>query len=145
MAYVPKDAEWFLAELVEEIRVFGCPRNIVHINYVLIRADSPEDAYRKAIESGRRAVSDYINPEGKAVRIRFRGLRNLDVIHDPLKDGCEIMFVEKLRVTKRGLQKLVRKKHELEVFQPVRTRRGRPDYCSKEIVKEVAEKIAAKS
>jgi hypothetical protein len=29
MAYVPKDAEWFLAELVEEFRVQGDKRNTI--------------------------------------------------------------------------------------------------------------------
>ena len=50
MAYVPKDAEWFLAKLVEEFHVSGHERNVVHINYILVQARTPEEAYRRAIE-----------------------------------------------------------------------------------------------
>jgi len=142
MAYIPKDAQWFLAQHVEEIRVQGHKRNIVHVNYVLIQADSPKDAYRKAVELGKRGNAKYKNPEGKNLTIRFIGLRNLDVIHDPLEHGCEIMFTEHLGITKLGLRKLVRKKQELEAFLPIRGRPGRPDYASKEVMDEVASRLA---
>ena len=142
MAYVPKDAAWFLAELVEEFRVSGCRRNVVHINYVLVGARTPDEAYRKAICLGKSSDNTWENPEGKIVTHRFLGLRDLDVIHDPLEDGCEIMYVERLGVSKVGLRKLVRKKGQLEAFLPVPERpRGRPDYSSKEIMDMVAERM----
>jgi hypothetical protein len=52
MGYIPEDAKWYLAEIVEEITVEEDSRNVVHRNLHLIRADSPEEAYRKAIELG---------------------------------------------------------------------------------------------
>src|SRR5258706_13462993 len=85
MAFVPKDAEWFLADLVQEIRVAGSKRNIVHINYVIIHAASPEAAFATATALGKRSAISYTNEMGKKVMIRFRGLRNLDVIYDPLE------------------------------------------------------------
>jgi hypothetical protein len=141
MAYVPKDAEWFLADLIEEIRVAGSKRNIVHINHVIIRAHSPESAYARAIALGKRGAISYLNPQGKRVTMRFRGLGNLDVIHDPLGDECEIMFKEKIGVSEHGIKKMVRRKRDLEVFQPIRTRHGRPDFSSKEIVDEVQKEL----
>jgi hypothetical protein len=48
MAYVPKNAEWFLAEIVQEIRVADRKRNIIHMNFVIIHAPSPEAAYVRA-------------------------------------------------------------------------------------------------
>lgn len=123
MAYVPKDAEWFLAEIVLEIRVAGCTRNIVHQNFVIIHARSPEAAYIRACGLGKSGNTSYINEKGKRVTIRFRGLRNLDVIYDSLEDGCEIMYTERLGVTEKGITKLVRAKRDLEVFLPIR---GRP-------------------
>jgi hypothetical protein len=142
MAYVPKDAEWFLAQHVQEIRVQGRKRNVVHINYVLIEAKTPEDAYRKAIALGKTANQRYENPEGRTVTIRFLGLRNLDVIHDTIEHGCEIMFSERVGMTKAGLRRLVRKKRQLEAFLPVRNPSGRPDYSSKEIMDEVSKQLA---
>ncbi len=143
MAYVPKDAEWFLAKLVEEFRVQGYKRNAVHINYVLIQAKTPTAAYRKAIELGKRSNNTWKNPGGKTVTHRFLGLRELDVIHDPLEHGCEIMYIERLGMSRVGLRKLVRKKKELEAFLPIAIQRprGRPDYSSKEIMDMVAERI----
>jgi hypothetical protein len=45
--YIPKSAKWYLAEIVQQITVEGDSRNVVHTNLVLVRADSPEDAYQK--------------------------------------------------------------------------------------------------
>ncbi len=134
MAYVPKDAKWFLADLIEEIRVAGSKRNIVHINHVIIEADSPESAYKRAMTIGKRSTMSYANPRGKKVTKRFRGLGNLDVIYDPLGDECEIMYREKLGMSENGLKKLLRRKRDLEVFRPNRGRQGRPDFSSKEIM-----------
>ncbi len=141
MAYVPKDAEWFLAELVEEIRVAGSKRNIVHINYVLIHAKSPQAAFARAVVLGKRGAISYLNEMGKKVTKRFRGLRNLDVIYDPLEDGCEIMFEERLGLSEKGIKKLVRAKRQLELFQSIRERRGRPNYSSREGMHEVKKRL----
>jgi hypothetical protein len=145
MAYIPKDARWFLAELVEEIRVEGSKRNVVHINSTLIEANTPELAYRKAMALGKVANSSHKNIHGKKVVTRFLGLRHLNVIHFPLEHGCEISFVEKLGVTSNGLSKLVRKKEDLEAFLPIRERPRRPDYASGDIMREVFEKLAEKA
>jgi hypothetical protein len=144
MAHVPKDAEWFLAEMVQEIRVAGYKRNIVHQNFVIIHARSPEVAHIRACDLGKSGDMSYINENGKGVTIRFRGLRSLDVIYDPLEDGCEIMFIEKLGVTEKGIKKLVRPKRDLEVFLPIRGRPGRPNYSSKEIMDEVKKRLGLK-
>lgn len=144
MAYVPTDAEWLLAQIVLEIRVVGSKRNIVHVNSVLVHAASPEAAFERAISIGKRQTSSYINELGKRVTIRFRGLRDLDVIHDPLEDGCEIMYTEKLGVTEKGLRKLVRPKKELEVFLPIRERSGRPNFSSKQIMDQVKRELSIK-
>ena len=141
MAYVPKEAEWFLAELVEEIRVAGSRRNIVHINYVIIHAKSPQVAFARAKKLGKQGNISYLNDMGNKVTKRFRGLRNLDVIYDPLGDGCEIMFKKKLGLTEKGVRKLLRAKDQLEVFQPVRGRRGRPNYSSMEVMNEVRRRL----
>jgi hypothetical protein len=144
MAHVPKDAEWFLADLVQEIRVAGSRRNIVHINYVIIRARSPEAAYARALSIGKRSEMSYENLDGKKVTIRFRGLGNLDAIYDPLGDECEIMYREKLGVTEKGIRKMVRPKRQLEVFMPIRERLGRPDFSSQEVMNELAKRLKGK-
>ena len=134
-----------MADLVQEIRVAGSKRNIVHINYVIIRAASPDAAFARASALGRQGAISYTNELGKKVTIRFRGLRNLDVIYDPLEDGCEIMFEEKLGLSERGIKKLVRAKRQLGVFRPIRRRRGRPNYSSKEVMDTVKKRLAGRN
>jgi hypothetical protein len=67
MGDIPHDAKWYLAEIVEQITVSGGPRNIIHTNLVLIRADSPDEAYDKAVELGSAGEVSYENTDGKIV------------------------------------------------------------------------------
>jgi uncharacterized protein DUF4288 len=146
MGYVPKDVKWFIAEIVEEITVEGDPRNVVHVNFNLIRAESPEEAYTKAIELGRGGETEYRNADGKLVHIRFHGLRDLNVIYDDLEDGAELMFEKRVSVPSDELQTLIRPKEELDVFSgwkpPDLTKE--PDYSSKEVLDEVERRFGAK-
>jgi hypothetical protein len=55
MGIIPEGAKSYLANIVEELTVKDDSRNVVHANnLILIRADSPEEAYRKARELGTR-------------------------------------------------------------------------------------------
>ena len=36
MAYIPTDAKWYVAELIEQITIEGDSRSVVHKNLVLI-------------------------------------------------------------------------------------------------------------
>jgi hypothetical protein len=118
MAYVPADAKWFLADLIVELRIEGDPRNVVHINTLLIRADSAEEAYLKAWELGISQDRDDENSEGKTVAIKFRGLRDLFVIHDELDHGAELIYSEQIGLSEDEVGKLVRPKASLSVFEP---------------------------
>ncbi len=81
MGYVPESAKWYLAEMVEQITVEGDSGNVVHTILVLIRADSPDEAYQRSLELGVVRERSYANPDGKSVTVRFRGLRDLSVIY----------------------------------------------------------------
>jgi hypothetical protein len=116
----------------------------VHINYVLVRAKTPEEAYREAMKLGKRANQRYENPDGRMVTHRFLGLHNLDAIFEPLEHGCEIMFVERLGLSSASTRKLIRRKLQLEAFLPIRDRTGRPDYSSKEIMEMVGKELIRK-
>jgi hypothetical protein len=56
MAFIPEGAKWYLAELVQELRVAGDSRNVIWRNLTLVRADSPEHAYQEALRLGRDAA-----------------------------------------------------------------------------------------
>ena len=118
MAYIPEDAKWYLADIVEEIRIEGEDNSLVHINLILIRADSPEEAYERSLEIGKQSEIIYQNTDDQTVTTIFRGLRNLYVIHDELEHGSELIYEEKEDLDEEQIQKLVRSKAELSVFTP---------------------------
>jgi hypothetical protein len=135
MAFIPKGAKWYLATLVEEITVEGDSRNVVHKNLLLVRADCPEQAYENALNLGKQSESSYENPKGMMVRIKFRGLRELNVIYDELEHGAELSYQESVGVPEKEIEALLRRKEDLGVFQPITPTTG-PDYSSREIVEE---------
>ena len=70
MGYIPKDAEWYIAELLMEITVQGTRRNVLHRNLFLINAHSPEEAYDKAVRTGKSEETEYENLKDQHVEIR---------------------------------------------------------------------------
>jgi Domain of unknown function (DUF4288) len=140
MAYIPEDARWYLAELVQEITVEDDPRNVVHRNLHLIRADSPEEAYRKAIELGAADEASWENINGKRVTFRFRGLCDLNAIQDELEHGAELSYQEDIAVDESTIQEWIASKEDLGAFRPV-TRSAGPHYASRDVIEEMYEQF----
>jgi hypothetical protein len=116
---------------------------VVHVNIILIRADSPEEAFKKAQEFGREGESSYLNPKNQQVLWKYRGLRALNVIHDELEDGAELMFEEKIGISEDEVQKMIYPKHKLNVFRPIQPRdSSQPNYGCQEIIEEALRIIA---
>jgi hypothetical protein len=136
MPFVPQGSKWYLAEIIEEITVEDDPRNVVHKDLVLIRADPPEEAYAKAIELGSEHDSSYRNPGGKCVRTHFRGLGYLDVIHDELEHGAELLYEQKISVPDEQIENWVLPKERLQLFQDEAPTPDYPDYRAKDITEE---------
>jgi hypothetical protein len=143
VAYIPRNARWYVAEIVEEIRVEGDERNVVHRILVLVDASSPEDAYRRAMELGQQSELTWQNPKGRTVVSRFRGLSELDVVHDPLEHGAELCFFEDISVPEERVAAWVRNKERLNVFREIEPSTG-PDYSCKEVVEE-ARRLASRN
>ena len=118
MAYVPANAKWWLADLIVEIRVAGEDENLLHFNLTLVRADSAEEAYAKALAFGAQHDLTYTNTDGKSVMCRFRGLRDLLVIYDDLEDGAELLYEEEEDVAEDRLLAAIKSKNTLSVFEP---------------------------
>jgi hypothetical protein len=135
MAFIPKQATWYLAQLVLEITVQDDPRNVVHINYMLINGKSPEEAYERALRLGAEHESTYLNSGKKKVQTFFRGLRNLTVVYDQLEDGAELLYEEKVAVGQEQLKTLIRPKESLGVFRAIEKCPG-PNYASEDIQQE---------
>ena len=138
MAFIPKDAKWYLAEVVMLITVEGDHRNVVHLNSFLVRADSPEEAFEKSLRLGKGEETSFENSQGRKVLIRFKGLHNLNVIYDLLEDGAELAFSEMIGVAGKQIKRLVRPKSKLGVLAPISRSKG-PDYGSNQVREMVYE------
>ena len=114
---VYKSAKWYIAH---EILYFESKsdkaraKRTVWENLILIRADSPEEAYEKALQKGQ--------SNEHAVKIgstdgycKFKGLRDLVLIYDQLEDGAELEWRE-LEMTPAVLDRFVRPKGKLHAF-----------------------------
>ena len=140
MGYIPADAKWYLADIVIEHEIEDDPRNVVHINTMLIRASSPERAYARALKMGRETEQEYKNTENKTVRVMFRGLRDLNVIYDDLRSGSELIFYEKIDQTEEQVANLISTKNELSVFETRRKpSKHKPNYMPGSIWKMLKE------
>jgi len=140
MAFIPDNAEWYLAEIVVEIVAEDDPRNVIQINLVLIHANSPEEAYAKALERGKTEELTYENPQGKSVIITFKGLRDLQVIPDKLEDGAELSYSEQIALTETQINGLITPKHQLGVFAPIEEE-DKPNYASGDVMAQVYERF----
>lgn len=127
--------EWYLGELVMEITVSGAKKNAVHKNLTLIKAAGPEMAYKKAINFGRKSETSYKNPQGQKVKIRFRGISQLEEMYDTFDDGAELRFDEYLGVKPSEIRKWISPKSRLQVFlKPKPFREQEPDYRAQYVV-----------
>jgi len=121
MGYIPSGAKWYIADIVQEFKIEGENENVVHIDTTLIRADSPEEAYEKAVELGREAADSYKNSDGKVVNVLYRGLRNLNVVDGELEHGTELLFERRHSLSEQETNDLVREKDQLSVFRPIKS------------------------
>jgi hypothetical protein len=111
VGFIPKDAKWYLAEIVLKITVEDDPRSVAHTNWVLVRADSPEEAYERSLSLGKQWEGNrYENAAGKMVRTDFCGLRDLSVIHEELEHGSEIKFAQEIGLSDEEIRKKISSK-----------------------------------
>lgn len=83
MANPPVAPRWYVAELTEEVAVAGSPRpSIIHRKTRIIFADSPDDAYEKALSMSAEHEPDYLNRNHESAQIRYWGLSELNLVDE---------------------------------------------------------------
>ncbi len=105
---------WFLADLVMRFTVENA--TTVHVNLHLIRADSADEAYEKALALGEAGDDEYTNPDGKRVRAKFLGVACLNLIHEPLDDGSELAFTERTDLDDAAIARLIPPREKLAAY-----------------------------
>jgi hypothetical protein len=143
MGFIPRGASWYIADIVLEFQIEDDPRNVVHVNTLLVEAGSPEEAYDKAVGFGKDGDTAYLNTDGKLATVRFRGLRALNVIHDDLEDGAELTYEEELAVPETVLASWLTEKSDLAVFAPIPDREDTPNYMPDHIAREILARMRA--
>lgn len=118
MRQIPEGARWWLADLIVEMQIGGEPGRVVHYNLTLIRAGDAEEAYSKALARGAEEEIAFTNTDGDAVRVLFRGLRNLFPVYEDLEDGAEILYEEGVDVKEEEILAAIRRKEDLAAFAP---------------------------
>ncbi len=121
--WIPKDMEWFLADVIQELKVGNSEESTVWINTHLISASSPEQAHEKALIHGKLYEDTWTNPDGEQVVSRFRGLRDLLLIYEKLEDGAEIMWEEQEDVKEADIQEMIKPKAQLGAIEKHGTKR----------------------
>lgn len=92
---------------------------LVWENLILIKADSPEVAYKKAIRHGKDSEGE-LQINGHKGYCRFKGLKKLVPIYEEIEDGAEIEWRE-YQLPKKSLEKLITPKKNLQAFLPLTT------------------------
>ena len=115
--WIPKEMEWFLAELIQQFTFANGDGPSVWVNTLLVKANNVEEAYEKALKLGAKYNDTYINTDGVEVTTTFRGMRNLYLIYDPLEDGAELIYEEFDDLTEDEIAGMVTPKEQLAVFQ----------------------------
>ena len=100
MANSPELSRWYIAELTEEVTLEGDPQHVVHRKTRIIFADSPDDAYEKALSMISEQELNYLNEHHKAVRTRFWGLRELTLSNEDM-DRAGILPHERRSTARR--------------------------------------------
>jgi hypothetical protein len=82
---------WYSARIIMKCIVGKEMSNYLFDEQIrLIEANTPEDAYEKALAIGRNEESEYENLEKEKVKWIFEGLYDLDIVGE-LVDGVEII------------------------------------------------------
>ena len=101
MPYSSQTADrWYIAELTEEVTLEGDPQNLVHKKTRVIFADSPQDAYEKALSMITEHEISYINEHHKTIRTRFWGLRELNLSNEDM-DRAGMLTKDRIGTVRR--------------------------------------------
>jgi hypothetical protein len=104
---------WYSARLILKCTVGIQTSDFLFDEQVrLIKADTAEEAYSKAVKLGCEEESEYLNNEKQKVKWSFEGLFDLDIIA-ALKDGAEISSKRFRADSSKGL---VVSKEKLSVY-----------------------------
>ena len=118
---------WWIASYIERFQwrssgpIGPSSKCLAYENTILIRADSRDRAYQKAMAFGAqgsdRRWRKYGEPPGQLGRWVFEGVTSLLPIYERLSDGAEVEWLEHRNTTVGAVKKRVKDKRTLAVFR----------------------------
>ena len=110
-------ANWYLADLVVEVRVEGAGKSVVHFDLHMIRAKDATEAYDKALRIGNGKSKQYLREDGNLISFIFRGLNDLVAVDEEFEDGARILFRSQPEMTEEEIQHVVTPRDYLRAVQ----------------------------
>ena len=110
---------WFLVEIIEKYepvdsdKTHELRRVTTYGNYHLINAETPSQAYDKAVTIGKRSNYKFTNSDKMKMKSEFLGIGDLLTIHENIEDGAEIMWHDYGFISAKRSERIVRTKKEL--------------------------------
>lgn len=108
---------WYLADLVTELRVEGSERSVVHFDLHVVRARDAAEAYDKALRLGGAKTTQYMRNDGNVISYIFRGLNDLVVMGEEFGDGARILFRSQPEMSEDEIQHVVTPREYLRAVQ----------------------------
>ena len=110
---------WFIAEIIEKLEPVNrdetndLRRVTTWGNFVLIKADSLEEAFEKAIKIGKEGEYIFTNADKVEMEWIFVGVGDLLPIYEDIEDGAEIMWNDYGFISNRRTMRMAYEKSEL--------------------------------
>jgi hypothetical protein len=110
---------WFIAEIIERCEPVKpdlskpLRRCIVWGNYHLIKAESADIAFEKAVKLGKSGSYVFKNADHQEMRWKFVGIGDLLPIYENIEDNAEIMWTDYGFISAKRSDRFVKTKKEL--------------------------------
>jgi hypothetical protein len=121
-----KNGNWFIVEIIEKCEPVKrnekqeLRRVTTWGNHHLIKADSPEKAFDKAVKLGKKAEYKFTNADKIEMEWIFVGIGELLPIYEDIEDGAELMWNDYGFISNRRTMRMPYKKKELiKLIKPI--------------------------
>lgn len=114
-----ENRNWYIAEIIEKCEPLDrnekqdLRRVTTWGNHHLIKANSAEKAYEKAIKIGKEAEYQFTNTDKVEMEWIFVGIAELVPIHEDIEDGAEIMWTDYGFISERKTKRFALTKEEI--------------------------------
>jgi hypothetical protein len=120
-----KNGNWFIVEIIEKCEPVDrnekkdLRRVTTWGNHHLIKADSPEKAFDKAVKLGKEKNYKFTNSDKIEMESTFVGIGELLPIYEDIEDGAELMWNDYGFISNRRTMKMAYEKKEIiELIKP---------------------------